>query len=482
MHSPTEQQAQIRAAAVDLLSAPRGIIKSVAGAGCGKTTTLIGAAIDCKEAGASRLCYLALSKNLVESAQESFRGTATVKTFSALAYEGTKIGQLQRPIGPIYPHHVVESFGLASKRLPTDATTFARIVLAILSSFCQSSATEPSQAHLPYWVKDPQVGGLAIRYADFLFKGLCPGVRTALPLPHDVYVKAWYLNGCPGLTQFDLVLMDEAQDANACHIASLAYASRACYVGDAAQQIFSFKAAQDAMLKVPGRVYPLSLSFRFGQGIAEAANKVIACRHRPTEVRLKGLPGKESFIGAMPKDEGQTRIFRTNVSVIREALTLDDLGVSTRTFGDMSELKAKIEGAFSLLKGTIQEIRHPAFKQFRNWDELENWMYANQNTEISHIGSLVKQYARRIDSLIKVCNRRNTAGKVNLLNAHQAKGCEFDNVVIGQDFDQALEGLLLNGRSKSPQADEELNLLYVGLTRTRRRLEVKSEALRSIIK
>lgn len=482
MHAPTDEQARVRSAAVDLLHEPRGIIKTLAGAGCGKTTTLIGSAADCKKAGATRLCYLALNKPLVETGQESFKNLAIVKTFNALAFEGANVASSNRKIGNIYPAQVVEAFGLQSKRLPTDVSTFARIVLAVVSSFCQSSATEISASHLPYWVKDATVAALALKYASVLFQAACPGVNTSLPLPHDLYVKAWQLRGCPGLGQYDFVFLDEAQDAAGVTLSCLAYAKRACYVGDAAQQIYAFRGAQDVMLKVPGRTYPLSLSFRFGEEIAEAANRVISSKSNRSEVLLRGLPGKGSTIGPIQRGEPQTRIFRTNTSVLKEALNLSDLGVTTQIVGDMSEMRHKIEGAYSLLKGATHEVKHPAFQQFKNWDELEGWMYRNQDTEITQIANLVKAYVRRIDALLKICSKQPSSGEVMLITAHRAKGCEWDNVVIGQDFDERLDGLLLNGRSRSPQADEELNLLYVALTRTRKRLESKSEALKSILK
>ncbi|ASJ88863.1 putative DNA helicase (plasmid) [Pseudomonas aeruginosa] len=236
------------------------------------------------------------------------------------------------------------------------------------------------------------------------------------------------------------------------------------------------------MLKVPGRTYPLSLSFRFGEEIAEAANRVISSKSNRSEVLLRGLPGKGSTIGPIQRGEAQTRIFRTNTSVLKEALNLSDLGVTTQIVGDMSEMRHKIEGAYSLLKGATHEVKHPAFHQFKNWDELEGWMYRNQDTEITQIANLVKAYVRRIDALLKICSKQASSGEVRLITAHRAKGCEWDNVVIGQDFDERLDGLLLNGRSRSPQADEELNLLYVALTRTRKRLESKSEALKAILK
>ena len=481
MHTPTIEQARVHKAAVDLLHQPRGIIKCVAGAGCGKTTTLIGAAAECKTAGASRLLYLATSKPLVQSGEESFRNIAVTKTFNALAYEGTNAGAGGRRTGQLYPAQVVEAFDLQSKRLPTNAITFAKIILSIVGSFCQSSATEFGQQHIPSWLKDPVTAGLALKYAPVLFQGVSPGVQTALPLPHEVYLKSWYLRGCPGLSNYEFVFLDEAQDCSGVLLGCLAYAKRACYVGDAAQQIFGFKGAQDAMLKVPGMAFPLSLSFRFGQEIADAANAIIRSKASKAELGLKGLAGNQASIGPIPKNEPHTRIFRSNAALLQGALTLSDLGTSQTIIGDMTELHSKIEGAAGLLRGASHDIRHPAYHQFKDWDEFEGWMYKNQESEVAQIGTLVKNNARRVDTLLKICKNKQSRGNVTLVSAHRSKGCEWPNVIVCNDFDDRLDGLLINGQSLSPQADEELNLLYVATTRTQSRLECQSEVLSSIV-
>lgn len=482
MHTPTDEQARVRKATVELLGAPRGIIKTIAGAGCGKTTTLVGAAVDCKRAGASKLCYLAFNKPLVDSGQAAFHNLADVKTFNKMAYEGANVASAGRKIGPIYPSQVIAAFDLQNKRLPTDAQTFSRIVLAIVTAFCESGALQLNDSHLPYWVKDPVVAGLATKYAAALFQGACPGVKTTLNLPHALYVKVWQLQGCPGLSSYDLVLLDEAQDVSDILLSCLAYASRACYVGDAAQQIYASKGATDSMLKVPGQAYRLSLSFRFGQEIADAANRVISSKSTGSEVLLRGLPGKESRIGTIKKSEAHTRIFRTNSALIKEALNLSDLGATINIVGDLSDLREKIEGAYSLLKGAVRDVKHPAFQQFKNWSELEGWIYKNPETEISQIAALVKDYARRIETLLKVCTKRNSNGDITLITAHRSKGCEWNNVIVGADFDDRICGRMLNNRSRSPQVDEELNLLYVALTRTKNRLESQSEALSDLLK
>jgi len=481
MHTPTSEQGIVHRASVDLLSKNRGIIKVVAGAGCGKTTTLIGAASECKRAGGSRLLYLAFSKRLVQAGETSFRNIAAVRTFNAMAYEGTSAASTGRPTTQVYPAQVIDAFGLNEKRLPTQATVFARIILAIVTAYCQSSSHDMGQSHIPSWVKDPVTAGLALKYAEVLFKALLPGVKTSLPLPHSVILKAWSLRGCPGLSAYDFCYVDEAQDCSGVLLSCLAYAKRACYVGDAAQQIFGFKGAQDAMLKVPGQAYPLSLSFRFGQEIADAANSIIRSKASKAELGLKGLSSNPASIGSIPKQEPHTRIFRTNAGLLRGALTLSDLGASIEVIADTAELLLKIESAFALLRGAAHDIRHPAYQQFRNWDEFEGWMYRNQDSEVSQIGTLVKDNARRVDSLIKLCKVKNPRGIITLVTAHRSKGCEWKNVLISSDFDSRLDGLLINGQSMSPQGDEELNLLYVATTRTMFKLESQCESLNSII-
>lgn len=482
MHTPTAEQAEVHHAAIDLLSTPRGIIKCVAGAGSGKTTTLIGAAAKCKEAGASRLIYIALSKPLVEISEKIFRHIGETRTFSSLAYEGTNAGAGNRRTGPIYPAQVIEAFGLDSKRLPTSPIAFAKIIIAIVTTFCNSSSAEISKQHLPLWVKDPVIAGLALKYAPVLFNGLCPGANTTLPLPHPLCLKAWSLRGCPGLSQYDYVLFDEAQDAAGVHLSCLAYAKRALYVGDVGQQIFTFKNAQDAMLKIPGKAYPLTLSFRFGQQIADAANSIIRAKASKVELRLKGLPSKQSTIGPVAKNEPHTRIYRTNAALLQGALTLSDLGSSINIVGDMSDLQSKLQGASNLLRGVNQDVRHPAYQQFRSWDEFEGWMSKNPENDISQIGNLVKNNARRVDTLVRICKHQSAQGSVSLVTAHRSKGCEYQNVIISGDFDDLLDPLLINNKSMSPQGDEELNTMYVALTRTQSRVESQSEVLNSILR
>lgn len=482
MHSPTDEQAAIEKAAVQLLEKPRGIIKTVAGAGCGKTTTLQGAARGCKEAGARRLCYLAYNKPLVDDGKERFNNLASVRTFNSMAFEGTAAQKSGRKTGNLYPSHVVQAFDLRSKKLPIDADNFSRVILQTLSAFCNSSSTTVLESHLPAWVKDPVVGGLAVQYASVLFQGVRVGQNTVLPLPHELYLKEWHLQGCPGLSSFDMVLLDEAQDANGVLLGCLAYAQRAVVVADTAQQLYAYKGAQDAMLKIPGAGYPLSLSFRFGPDIASVANRILRAKSTPPPIQLKGLAGKETRVGKLRHRTPHTKIFRHNVSIARDAMVLADLRTPFTIVGDMHDLKEKIISANALMQRNHREIRHPAYSQFRNWGEFGDWAADHPDSEVSQAGMLASEYGERVDDLIRILSGSGQSQhpEVILTGVYRAKGREWNNVIIAGDFDSKLEALTRRGNGH--QLDEELNLLYVASTRVKALLESQSQFLDRLIR
>lgn len=476
MHTPTDEQAAFQSASVSLLGAHRGIIKSTAGAGCGKTTALKGAVTDCSRAGASRLLVLAYSKALISEMQSAFGSCAVVRTFNSIALESVRAITNARSIGQIYPSHVIQAFDLNKKRLPIDPQTFAKIVIGIVGKFCSSADRAFTSAHVPSWVRDPVVADLGLQYATVLFDALRVSSRTTLPLSHDVYVKDWHLQGCPGLSNYDQVFLDEAQDASDVMLSCLAYAQRATYVGDAGQQIFQFRGSQDAMLKVPGREYPLTLSFRFGPPIADLVNRILQCKSSPPPIKIRGLAGKPSRVGTIsPRDE-HTRIFRTNTALIRDAITLRDLGESFTIVGDTNDLRDKAESVFALIRNAPKEAKHPAFSFFKSHDSLAEWSCDHPGTDTAQVYLLARDYEQREEDLIRVLSGRgqSSKGRVTLTTCHKAKGREWANVIVREDFGQSLAIARRRGAS---QFDDELNHLYVAASRAKSAVELQISEL-----
>lgn len=69
-----------------------------------------------------------------------------------------------------------------------------------------------------------------------------------------------------------------------------------------------------------------------------------------------------------------------------------------------------------------------------------------------------------------------TAADVILTTAHKAKGLEFNQVVLTDDY----VPLFANGAPVSPEAipADEVNVLYVASTRARQRLQVNADLVR----
>lgn len=86
-----------------------------------------------------------------------------------------------------------------------------------------------------------------------------------------------------------------------------------------------------------------------------------------------------------------------------------------------------------------------------------------QEIEISKIQNLAEElYANR--------KAKNT-----ITNAHQSKGLEFDEVVLGGDFFDLYEKQLrVESKKEWEEFQQELNLFYVAITRAKKRLIDKS--------
>jgi DNA helicase-2/ATP-dependent DNA helicase PcrA len=121
---------------------------------------------------------------------------------------------------------------------------------------------------------------------------------------------------------------------------------------------------------------------------------------------------------------------------------------------DGSGLRASFEA-----EGTLE-----AQGRIENLDELVS-VAAEYGRPVdgSAIGAFLEQVALEADA----DTLEESGGQVTLMTIHNAKGLEFDNVVI-----TGLEEMIFpHARSDTPESlEEERRLFYVGLTRARRRL------------
>lgn len=290
-----------------------------------------------------------------------------------------------------------------------------------------------------------------------------------------------------------------------------------CVVGDASQTIYSFTGASpDFLLDFPRR-YPdasfvqLERNYRSTPAIVETANRLMrnqrgALSLAAADSEAAGtVPAVEDFrsdaaearevaariadlvaTGVRPQDIAI--LYRINAQSAVIGTALDDAGIAYQVRGgarffDLPEVKQ----AIMMLKGaTIVKTQDALFKTVSDVLRSLGW---TQNPPA--IGGAVRTRWESLNALMLLAEEQpngtglsefvtelleRSAGQheptmsaVTLATLHSAKGLEWDNVfVVGLQ-----EGLLPIGYATTDAAiAEERRLLYVGITRARKRLQL----------
>lgn len=452
-----------------------------AGAGTGKTSTLVAIADRRRRAGA-RVAYLAYSRPLRDEAIPRFQGKADVFTVHSLAYRALGVGRSTRRLARLVNNDAIAALGLRDGDQGLLAYTNALAILQTLDRFLQTADTQITADHVPDFVRrkstNPDYASWVARQTAALFDMAKPGARTTLPLPHDLYLKAWQLKGTPGLDIYDTVLFDEAQDANPVILAAVRQARHAIYVGDPHQQIFAYRGAVNAMRLINGTRLALTQSFRFGPAIAELANRVLAEKEGPVGFQLRGNPARPTRIGRVNPARPSARIYRTNAELLADALFMEkDLGRPTRLVGDWNDLRERFSSALALRSGDRRSVKHPVIRGFDCWADLQDATLSQTQTpdpELVQVVQLVNKYSERLDDILTILEnaREEVDALMVMTTAHRSKGREWPQAVLGQDFDRFF---LSSEKPPRSQREAELNLLYVAVTRAGECLELQSQ-------
>lgn len=472
---PTQEQAR----AVELFGTGRSLAIQ-AGAGTGKTSTLILAA---QSRPRARGQYVAFNRAIVMESKSKMPHGVAANTAHSLAF---------RAVGRNYAHRLegrrMRSQELAN-RLGTEAVWFdvgdgvrkglqpgylASLALRSVTRFCQTADPEPAHDHVPY------VNGIDMPTADgrrgmannnALRQMLLPAVRKAwadlsdpqgdLPFKHEHYLKAWQLSG-PRIGA-DYILFDEAQDANPVMLDAVSQQEHAqlVFVGDSQQQIYEFTGAVDALDNVPAadRAF-LTQSFRFGPAIAEAANGCLA--RLGAELRLRGLPDREGRVGDLT-GVPDAILTRTNATAIRQVLVNHAAGRPVHLVGDGSEVLSFARAAEELRRSGY--TTHPDLACFDSWPEVMDYTRNDpQGSELRLLVDLVEEFGTPTieDALGRVVPEM--PGVVVVSTAHKAKGREWGRVRLAEDFAEP-------GEEHGRFDPGEMRLLYVAVTRARDELD-----------
>jgi len=446
-------------------------LKVVAFAGAGKTSTLRAYA---KARPERRMLYLAFNKSIAREAASRFTPNVTCLTTHSLAY---------RIVGRAYRHKLVNNIraNQAAQVLGLNSCSGSDLGLGLrslkaLKHFLSTSCVDLKEFALLFPNEKTHQHD-AIRGAERLWQAMCDSGNEAMPMLHDGYLKLFQLS-TPRL-EYDTILFDEAQDANPVTLAIVRQQSCAkVFVGDPHQQIYQFRYAENAMAD-PSLTDELFLteSFRFGEEIASAANRLLAVKRERNHVSGGRL---------VPPSSTKACIARGNAALYRRAAQVAHAGRTVCWVGGIKGYQLELlQDIWALKAGQHSEINDRFVAGFDDFDAIQDYATRQDERDLKAWIRVIEGHPRWLEipeEIALVRSRTVTQsekGTLALATAHKSKGLEFGSVELEEDFpEEELANPVQYNRENHPEfwdeegfrggvllALEEINLRYVAITR-----------------
>lgn len=505
------------------------VVKIIAFAGTGKTTTLVKYA---EQRPDLRFLYVAFNNSVASEARRRFPSNVDCKTVHSLAYND---------VGKRYKFRDKLTFNMKafaiSSVLPKGRGGFtkAKVVMTTLNAFMASTDETITIRHVPSsrvtnngFRKDIDHDEklLVVRDAQRIWKkmkDLNEKSKDAYYMTHDGYLKLWQLQDPkPCLSgAYNALFIDEAQDCTPAIMDVLL--SQSCgkiLVGDPHQQIYTFRGAVNALNVVEHtHIYYLTQSFRFGAEIAYVGATILKVCKGVQKILVGGKQKGgvcddaadrvvEAVGAGVCQSRGKTAILsRCNFGVFSEAVRLTDANPCCRLhfIGDIKNIGLdRIMDVWHLLQQTGQQlqegeqrphyIRDPLIRSFASrrsenpFFAFKKYVEQTEDNELQAKVTIVEKYRKRIPELVsrlKACSENDFRSADFIVGTvHKSKGLEFDTVMVTDDFVKV--PCSKHNLRHSPEfsfakiPDDEWNLLYVAVTRAKTTLIITKNIRRII--
>ncbi|XP_055952785.1 F-box DNA helicase 1-like isoform X2 [Argiope bruennichi] len=490
---------------------PHQIIKVVALAGTGKTTTLIHFAQLYPQ---MKFLNVMFNHSVCEQAKKCFPPNVTCTTAHSLAYPLLGKRLRFKIATKIRPHDIVPHIQeYKGSLLP--AHTYAKLVHSTIQKFLFSAEEEIQLLHIPSTQSETGVRNVheadklkILKDAKLYWEKMIDRKNKQVKITHDVYLKLYQL-GKPKLTGYHCIMVDEAQDCNLAMLdIVMSQKLPVILVGDPNQQIYGFRGAVNALENfTPTHVYYLTKSFRFGPEIAYVASCCLEVMKTDHSNTLVGS-NKPSYVNG--KAEGQYAVIaRSNTQLINEAIRMCCQGrfkpseprVIHGCFvgGVRSYNLEQMLDIYKLLSPDSsfeRRLKDNFISKFKSFKELSTYARNAEDNDLLNKIDLVSQHNDRIVEYVHIlkekCNYPMALANVVFSTAHKAKGLEFDTVCITDDYPivPSIDCRLRNDRISLhleaynfnwPAGSEESNIVYVALTRAKKCLLLSDKLMRVLL-
>jgi superfamily I DNA/RNA helicase len=468
---PTPEQQLI----MDVL--PTGVnVKVIAPAGAGKTETLNQASRRMSGNG----LFTAFNRAIIEDAKTRFPSHVDCLTTHKLAHKAIAWRYRQRlnaSRSRQTAKQVAQLLGIRTpivfprEALVVQPRQLAGLAVAAVTKFCESDRDRIRPWDVPRLdMLDPdqqaQVAEVVLPHAERIWADLRRtdrqgGGRFKFTPTH--FLKLFAL-GRPTLA-YDFLLLDEAQDTNPV-VAGLFKAqthAQLIAVGDPAQSINEWRGAIDALEGWPAeRTLTLTNSFRFGQAVADEANKWLTLLG--SDLRIVGAGGPSRVVDEL--DNPDAVLCRTNGGAATEVLNALAAGKRVALVGKSGNEIAALAEACAELQET-GTTGHPELMAFTTWGQVQDYV------EHDPSGGDLRPFVRVIDDqgadVVRDAMQRlvtEDQAQVVVSTAHRSKGREWPRVRVSGDFREPKD---MAGEPVEP-SPQEVKLAYVTVTRAKQAL------------
>lgn len=469
-------------------------IKINAVAGSGKTTTIIEYAKS--RPSNARILYLAFNKTVKLEAAKKFseKGLRNVRveTAHSLAYRYI----VQNKNFTVKPHAYTTSQIAELLQLSGEGERHAEYIVAnhinkFIAYFCNSDKAKVQDINYLDVVFEKKAIAFVKKFYNYIESKtrllLGKMDKGEIDIIHDFYLKKFQLSN--PVLPYDYILFDEGQDASPAML-DVFFKQKAIklIVGDSHQQIYGWRFAINSLEKADYKNFYLSSSFRFAQHIADLAMETLQMKKLLSEYDPIEITGKGKPIELQSK----AILARTNLGLLLRAIkhVTDNDPITPIYFeGNINSYTYADDGAslydvLNLYNGKRHLIRDKLIKSMKDLADLEDYIKKTEDVQLGMMLEIVNEYGNDIPDLIKtlkenhVDNDDKEKADVIFSTVHRCKGMEYDVVELVEDFisEEKILKILDDNPKKEDinfsKINEEINLLYVAITRTKNILKI----------
>jgi len=470
-----------------------GNIKINAVAGSGKTTTVIEYAK--ARPKNSRILYLAFNKSVKIEATKKFadKGLSNVKveTAHSLAYKNIVFRHNYKVSSNGYKsNEIADLLGLKGDGDKLAEYIIGNHINKFAAFFCNSDKAKVQELNYLDLITDKKARTFVSNYYHYIEKQtrlfLSKMDKGEIEITHDFYLKKFQLSN-PSLN-FDYILFDEGQDSSPVMLdIFFNQPATKVIVGDTHQQIYGWRFAVNSLEKTDFKTFHLSTSFRFSQDIANLAMAVLERKSIIGDYDPAVILGK----GHSKENKSKAILARTNLGLLLKAIEYvsDRKNVKQIYFeGNINSYTYADEGAslydvLNLYNGYRTGIKDKLIQSMKNMYELEDYVRKTEDVQLGMMVEIIKEYGNRIPGIIKsikdkhVANDEKEKAEMVFSTVHRCKGMEYDSIQLVNDFltEEKLEKIkeeTKEGELNVAKLNEEINLLYVAITRAKNTIHI----------